>query len=177
MPNDKDIQDHEFVLSLSTGRCLHCDMYRYNPCHQYQNNWQNKWAEVVESGFANVQVMLKEALAEVERLTDHKCFEITHTEDGDELLLGPLTRYDVLDLCDKSMDLRKRAETAEAELAQLKQQSVDLRTALAFIAYGKQHTGVIPCPQDHDFYIKPFRDRAREALDALNIPKDNEETD
>lgn len=64
-----------------------------------------------------------------------------------------------------------------AELAQLKQQSVDLKEALAFIAYGKQHTGVIPCPQDYHFYISPFRDRAREALDALNIPEDNDETD
>jgi hypothetical protein len=39
--------------------------------------------------------------------------------------------------------------------------------ALKEIAYGKQHTGIIPCPQDYEFYIRPWRAIARKALEEL----------
>lgn len=107
---------------------------------------------------------LKEAIAEVDRLE----------EELDPCCRNPRCGGDcTCKICAPDLYIRD----LETELTELKQQSVDLREALAFIAYGKQHTGIIPCPQDYHFYISPFRDRAREALDALNIPEENEETD
>jgi hypothetical protein len=57
-----------------------------------------------------------------------------------------------------------------------------LREALEEIAYGKQHTGVIPCPQDYEFYIRPWRDRARAALTndpppLVDKPQDGQQND
>jgi hypothetical protein len=45
------------------------------------------------------------------------------------------------------------------------------RDALEKIAYHGQHSGVIPCPQDHSFYIEPMQKIARNALAGLALSK------
>ena len=42
-----------------------------------------------------------------------------------------------------------------------------LKESLDFIAYRGQHSGIIPCPQDYAYYVKPMQDEAKKALDRI----------
>ena len=57
-------------------------------------------------------------------------------------------------------DHRRVTEEIEA----LKKREARLKKALEEIAYGKQHSGVIPCPQDWQFYVMPWQETAKAAL-------------
>lgn len=58
----------------------------------------------------------------------------------------------------------KQCEAARERILELERQLRQACDLISEIAYGKSHSGVIPCPQDYQFYIEPWRKMAQQFM-------------
>lgn len=67
-------------------------------------------------------------------------------------------------------DIKTVTEEEAAALEQLPQvRCIKAKDLLEKVLADKQHTGVISCPQDYAFYIQPYENKMREAIEILSV--------